>query len=146
MELIDPIDILMIDDDQGDIRITMEAVKSSRMANRLHTCSSGEEGLAFLRQEGEFQDEPRPHLILLDLNMPGMSGMEVLEAIRKDPKLEHLPVVILTTSDADADVLSAYKHKANCYVTKPVKFEQFLQIVQQIEDFFVSVVKLPRSN
>lgn len=139
-----PIEILMIDDDPGDVRITQEAVKASHLSNRLHVCYDGESGLAFLRKQGEYQNAPTPDLVLLDLNMPGLTGMEVLEAIRADENIKHVPVAILTTSNADADVLEAYKLHANCFVTKPVMFDAFMQVVQELEDFWVSVVKIPR--
>jgi len=112
--------------------------------NQLHVVNDGEQAMAFLRQEGDYADMPRPDLVLLDLNLPRMDGRQVLDAIKSDPELSSIPVVVLTTSEAEDDVLRSYSLHANAYVTKPVDFERFIDVVRQIDDFFVSVVRLPR--
>jgi CheY-like chemotaxis protein len=138
------IDVLLVEDDPGDVLLTKEAFSDNKVNNQLDVVSDGEEALAFLRQEGEHADARRPDLILLDLNLPRKGGLEVLEDIKADPSLRSIPVVILTTSAADEHILRSYDLHANAYVTKPVDFDQFIQIVRQIDDFFVSVVKRPR--
>lgn len=137
------IEILLVDDDQGDVLITREAFAQNKVGNRLSVVCDGESALAFLRRQGEFAEAPRPDLILLDLNLPGKPGHEVLAEIKGDVALQRIPVVVLTTSDAEEDILRSYELHANAYVTKPVDFERFLHVVRQIDDFFVTVVKLP---
>jgi CheY-like chemotaxis protein len=138
------IDVLLVEDDPGDVLMTREAFDEHKVANRLSVVSDGVSAMAFLRQEGEHADAPRPDLILLDLNLPRMDGREVLAAVKADEELRHIPVVVLTTSEAEEDVLRSYSLHANAYVTKPVDFERFIEVVRQIDDFFVSVVRLPR--
>jgi CheY-like chemotaxis protein len=138
-----PIEVLLVEDDQGDILLTREAFELNMVQNRLHVVNDGEQALAFLRREEGYPDTPRPDLILLDLNLPRLSGMEVLRDVKADPALRTIPVVILTTSEAEEDILQGYRLHANAYVAKPVDFEQFIRVVRQIDDFFVTVVKLP---
>jgi CheY-like chemotaxis protein len=138
------IEILLVEDDPGDVLMTREAFEDYKVRNQLHIVNDGVEAMAFLRQEGEHADKPRPDLVLLDLNLPKMDGREVLEAIKSDADLSSIPVVVLTTSEAEEDVLSSYSLHANAYVTKPVDFESFIGVVRQIDDFFVTVVRLPR--
>jgi CheY-like chemotaxis protein len=140
-----PVEILLVEDDPGDVLITREAIESSKVANRLSVVSNGEEALHFLRGEPPFADAPRPGLILLDLNLPRLDGREVLARIKGDPDLRRIPVVVLTTSSSDEDIVRSYDLHANAYVTKPVDFEQFMRVVRQIDEFFVSIVTLPRS-
>jgi len=138
------IDVLLVEDDPGDVLMTQEAFTDYKIHNRLHVVSNGVDAMAFLRQEGEYADAPLPDLILLDLNLPRMDGREVLAAIKNDPDLRRIPVVVLTTSDSEDDVTHSYSLHANAYVTKPVDFERFVDVVRRIDDFFVSVVRLPR--
>ncbi|MEU8361916.1 response regulator [Nonomuraea sp. NPDC048882] len=138
-----PIEVLLVEDDQGDILLTREAFDLNKVHNRLNVVNDGEQAMAYLRREGEFADAPRPDLVLLDLNLPRMSGMEVLEEVKADAELRTIPVVILTTSEAEEDILRSYRLHANAYVAKPVDFEQFIRVVRQIDNFFVTVVKLP---
>ena len=138
-----PIDILLVEDDPGDVLITKEALEHSKVTNSLHIVDDGEQALAYLRHEGEYADSTRPDLILLDLNLPRRDGREVLAEVKADPELRRIPVVVLTTSKAEEDVLRSYDLHANAYVTKPVDFDRFIEIVRQIDEFFVSVVKLP---
>ncbi len=137
------IEVLLVEDDPGDVLMTKEAFEDHKLSNQLHVVTDGVEAMAFLRRQGEHADAPRPALILLDLNLPRMDGREVLQAIKSDPELASIPVVILTTSEAEEDVLRSYSLHANAYVTKPVDFERFIQVVRQIDEFFVSVVRLP---
>jgi CheY-like chemotaxis protein len=137
------IDVLLVEDDPGDVLITREAFAENKLRNRLSVVSDGVNALQFLRREAEYADAPRPDLILLDLNLPRMDGHEVLAEIKSDSDLQRIPVVVLTTSDAEEDVLRSYDLHANAYVTKPVDFERFLGVVRQIDEFFVTVVKLP---
>lgn len=139
-----PIDILLVEDDPGDVLMTEEAFEHHKIRNSLHVASDGVEALQFLRREGEHADAPRPGLILLDLNLPRMDGREVLAEIKADPALRAIPVVVLTTSEAEEDIVRSYNLHANAYVTKPVDFERFIDVVRQIDEFFVTVVKLPR--
>ena len=138
------VEILLVEDDPGDVLMTREAFADYKLRNQLHVVDDGAEAMAFLRQEGEYAGRPRPDLVLLDLNLPRMDGREVLEAIKSDPELASIPVVVLTTSEAEDDVLRSYSLHANAYVTKPVDFERFIEVVRQIDDFFVTVVRLPR--
>jgi len=137
------IQILLVDDDPGDVLITREAFAANKVRNHLSVVSDGEAAMAFLRREGEFTGAPRPDLILLDLNLPTKAGHEVLAEVKSDTDLQRIPVVILTTSDAEEDIVRSYDLHANAYVTKPVDFDRFLNVVRQIDDFFVTVVKLP---
>ena len=138
-----PIDVLLVEDDPGDVLMTQEAFEEHKVRNRLAVVSDGDEALAYLRREAPYEDAPRPDLILLDLNLPRRDGREVLQEIKNDEILRHIPVVVLTTSQADEDILRSYQLHANAYVTKPVDFERFVNVVRQIDNFFVSVVKLP---
>jgi CheY-like chemotaxis protein len=143
MERIRVVDVLLVEDDPGDVLMTQEAFADHKVHNRLHVVSDGVEAMAFLRKEGSYADAITPDLILLDLNLPKMDGREVLAAIKKDETLRSIPVVILTTSEAEEDVLRSYSLHANAYVTKPVDFERFIDVVRRIDDFFVTVVRLP---
>ncbi len=138
------IQILLVEDDPGDVLITREAFADNKVRNQLSVVSDGEAAMAFLRREEGFACAPRPDLILLDLNLPRKAGHEVLAEIKSDVDLQRIPVVVLTTSDAEEDILRSYDLHANAYVTKPVDFDRFLNVVRQIDDFFVTVVKLPR--
>ncbi|MEU8001371.1 response regulator [Catellatospora sp. NPDC049111] len=138
-----PIEVLLVEDDPGDVLMTREAFEEYKMRNTLHVVSDGVEALAYLRKEGEFAEANTPDLILLDLNLPRRDGREVLREIKNDPDLCRVPVVVLTTSQAEEDVLRSYQLHANAYVAKPVDFERFISVVKQIDDFFVSVVRLP---
>jgi CheY-like chemotaxis protein len=138
------IDVLLVEDDPGDVLMTREAFADHKLRNHLHVVDNGLDALAFLRKEGSHAQAPTPDLILLDLNLPRMDGREVLAAIKTDEELRSIPVVVLTTSEAEEDVLRSYQLHANAYVTKPVDFERFLEVVRQIDEFFVTVVKLPR--
>lgn len=137
------IDILLVDDNPGDVRLTQEALKDGKFANRLSVAKDGVEAMRFLRQEGPYENAPRPDLILLDLNLPRKDGREVLADIKSDAMLQRIPVVVLTTSAIEADILKAYDLHANCYLTKPVDLDKFLSIVHMIEGFWLSVVRLP---
>ena len=142
-ENLDVIDVLLVEDDAGDVLLIQEAFQDNKVRNRLHVVSDGVEALRFLRREGEHADVPQPDLVLLDLNLPRKDGREVLAEIKADDELRHIPVVVLTTSKAEEDVLRSYKLHANAYVTKPVDFDRFIDVVRQIDEFFVTVVKLP---
>ena len=142
-ENLNVIEVLLVEDDPGDVLMTREAFADYKLRNQLHVVDDGAEAMAFLRQEGQYADRPRPDLVLLDLNLPRMDGREVLEAIKSDPELASIPVVVLTTSEAEDDVLRSYSLHANAYVTKPVDFERFIEVVRRIDDFFVTVVRLP---
>jgi CheY-like chemotaxis protein len=142
-EALEVIDVLLVEDDPGDVLMTREAFSDYKIHNRLHVVSNGIDAMAFLQRSGEYSEMPTPDLILLDLNLPRMSGREVLAAIKADDRLRTIPVVVLTTSDLEEDVKSSYSLHANAYVTKPVDFESFVEVVRQIDDFFVSVVRLP---
>ena len=139
-----PIDILLVEDDPGDELITREAFEHNKIKNNLHVARDGEQGLDFLYRRGEYGDAPRPDLILLDLNLPKYDGRQLLEQIKSDADLCYIPVVVLTTSSAEEDVLRSYKLHANAYVTKPVDVDQFMSAVRQIDEFFVQVVRLPQ--
>ena len=138
------IEVLLVEDDPGDVMMTREAFQDYKLHNQLHVVSDGAEAMAFLRHEGEYAGRPRPDLVLLDLNLPRMDGRQVLEAIKSDPELASIPVVVLTTSENEDDVLRSYSLHANAYVTKPVDFQRFIEVIRQIDDFFVTVVRLPR--
>lgn len=141
-----PIDILLVEDDPGDELMTREAFEDNKIGNTLHVAHDGQEALDFLYRAGPYADAPRPDLILLDLNLPKYDGRQVLEKIKADPDLSHIPVVVLTTSAAEEDILRSYKLHANAYVTKPVDLDQFVAAIKQIDDFFVQVVRLPRAH
>ncbi len=138
------IDVLLVEDDPGDVLMTREAFEDHKLRNNLHVVDNGMDAMAFLRKEGAYAEAPTPDLILLDLNLPRMDGREVLAEVKSDERLSTIPVVVLTTSEAEEDVLRSYRLHANAYVTKPVDFERFLEVVRQIDEFFVTVVKLPR--
>ncbi|MDA8082167.1 MAG: response regulator [Nitrospiraceae bacterium] len=138
-----PIDILLVEDNPGDVRLTQEALKEARVRNDLHVVGDGVEALAFLRRQGLYKDAPRPDLVLLDLNLPKKSGHEVLTEIKSDDTLKRIPVVILTVSKDEEDIVKSYNLYANCFITKPVDLEQFLSIVKSIQDFWLTIVKLP---
>ena len=137
------IEVLLVEDDPGDVLMTREAFEDYKVQNRLHVVNDGVDAMAFLRREGPHSGAPRPDLVLLDLNLPRMDGREVLNAIKSDPELSSIPVVVLTTSEAEEDVLRSYTLHANAYVTKPVDFERFIHVVRQIDEFFVTIVRLP---
>jgi two-component system, chemotaxis family, response regulator Rcp1 len=138
-----PIEILLVEDNAADVRLTEEALKEGKVRNNLHVARDGMEALEFLRREGKHAKATRPDLILLDLNLPRRDGREVLADIKNDPDLRLIPVVVLTTSSAEADILKSYKLHANCYITKPVDLEQFVSVVKSIDDFWLTVVRLP---
>ena len=142
----EPVEILLVEDDPGDVLMTTEALADSKVLNNLNVVSNGEEALRYLRREGEHADAVRPDLVLLDLNLPRVDGREVLAQVKADEHLRTIPVVILTTSEAEEDVLRSYDLHANAYVTKPVDFESFVEVIRQVDDFFISVVRLPRSR
>lgn len=137
------VEILLVEDNPGDIRLTTEAFKSVKMANNLHIARDGEEAIQFLRKEQPFEKAITPDIILLDLNLPKLDGREVLEIIKNDVTLKTIPIVILTSSEAEIDIVQSYNLNANCYVVKPVDFIKFLSVVQSINDFWLTVVKLP---
>jgi chemotaxis family two-component system response regulator Rcp1 len=139
-----PIEVLLVEDSPGDVRLTREAFKDAKVHINLHVASDGAEAMDFLNRGGKHSDAPRPDLILLDLNLPKKDGREVLEEIKESPVLKSIPVVILTMSASDADILRSYRLHANCYITKPVDLDGFLEVVKSIDSFWLSVVKLPR--
>lgn len=138
-----PVEVLLVEDNPGDVRLTREALKEGKVRNHLSVAPDGVEALAFLRREGRYADAPRPDVILLDLNLPKKDGREVLQEIKGDPALRSIPVVILTSSQAERDIAEAYALHANCYITKPVDLDQFITVVRSIEDFWFTIVKLP---
>ncbi|MEU2157616.1 response regulator [Streptomyces sp. NPDC019396] len=140
-----PIEVLLVEDDPGDELMTREAFEDNKIGNTLHVVRDGEEALDFLYRRAAHQDAPRPDLILLDLNLPKYDGRQVLERIKADAELTHIPVVVLTTSAAEEDILRSYRLHASAYVTKPVDLEQFIAAIRKIDDFFVTVVRLPRT-
>jgi two-component system, chemotaxis family, response regulator Rcp1 len=137
------IEVLMVEDSPDDVELTREALREGKLDIGLHVAADGVEGLAFLRREGKHAEAPQPDLIFLDLNMPRMDGRELLAEIKGDEQLAGIPVVVLTTSEAERDIVASYKLHANCYITKPVDFEKFIEIVQAIEEFWFKIVKLP---
>jgi len=141
-----PIEILLVEDNEGDVRLTREVLKDGRIRNTLNVVGDGVEALNYLRREGRFADTKSQDLILLDLNLPKMDGREVLAQIKADPDLRRIPVVVLTTSSSEIDILSAYDLHANCYITKPVDLDQFVKVVRSIEDFWLAIVRLPRED
>jgi CheY-like chemotaxis protein len=138
-----PIEVLLVEDDPGDVLMTQEAFVDYKVANRLTVVTNGEDAIAYLRKQGRFDDVPTPDLVLLDLNLPRRDGREVLRDIKGDPDLRRIPVVVLTTSEAEEDILASYDLHANAYVRKPVDFDQFVAAVRAIDDFFITVVRLP---
>lgn len=138
-----PINILLVEDNPADARLIKEVFKDTKTKNRLYVVKDGVEAMAFLNQEFEYVDIPRPDVILLDLNLPRKDGREVLKELKEDDILKRVPIVILTTSSAEEDIIKTYNNHANCYITKPVDFDQFLKVINSIEDFWLSVVKLP---
>ena len=141
-----PIEILMVEDSPSDAQLTVEALHAAKIANRLSRVEDGVEALRFLRREGPYADAPRPDLILLDLNLPRKDGREVLDELKQDSDLKVIPVVVLTTSRSEHDVLRSYQLHANCYITKPVDFTQFMEVVKAIEHFWLTVVTLPKEK
>ncbi len=137
------IDILLVEDNPGDVRLAEEALKESKVRNKLYVVEDGVKAMAFLRQQGAYASVPRPDLILLDLNLPRKSGREVLAEVKADEDLKRIPVVVLTVSKAEEDVVRCYNHHANCYITKPLDFNQFMEVTRSIEDFWLTIVKLP---
>ena len=141
-----PIDILLVEDDPGDVLLTKKALQTGQLLKSLNIANDGVEALSYLRKEGKFSEAPSPDLILLDLNMPQMDGREVLAEIKQHPEWKRIPVVVLTTSDADKDIIKSYDLQASCYVTKPVSLGQFKDVVNAIQDFWLSVVKYPAKD
>jgi CheY-like chemotaxis protein len=137
------IKILMVEDNQGDILLTLEALKEAKINNHIDVVKDGEAAIQYLKKEGEYKDVETPDLILLDINLPKMNGLEVLEELKRDDSLKVIPVVILTTSDSEKDVFESYQKHANCYITKPVNFANFMEVVQKIKDFWIDIVRLP---
>ncbi len=146
MENLRTINILLVEDNPGDVRLTQEVFKEGKIKNILHVVMDGEEALDYLNKRGKYTTAETPDLVLLDLNLPKIDGREVLEEIKNTPKLKRIPVIVLTTSDAQADILKMYDNHANCYITKPVDFSQFMNVVKSIEDFWLTIVKLPSQN
>ena len=146
LERVKPIEILLVEDSPGDVRLCIEALKEAKVLNNMTVASDGVEAMALLRKQGRYAAAVRPDLILLDLNLPRKYGREVLAEIKADAGLKRIPIVVLTTSQAEEDVVRAYDLHANCYITKPVDFRQFITVVQSIEDFWLTVVKLPRND
>jgi len=138
-----PVEILLVEDNPGDVRLTKEALREGKVYSTLHWAKDGVEALEFLRRQGPHANAPRPDIILLDLNLPKKDGREVLSEIKSDDQLKHIPVVVLTTSKAEEDILRSYELHANCYVTKPVDLDQFIRVVQSIDRFWLTVVTLP---
>ena len=140
------IDILLVEDSEGDARLSLEAMRDSKIRNNMHHVADGEEAMAFLRKEGKYSKAPRPDLILLDLNLPKKDGREVLAEIKFDDKLKRIPVVVLTISSAEEDILKSYNLHANCFITKPIDLSQFMKVVHSVEDFWLTIVKLPNEG
>lgn len=138
------IHILLVEDNEGDIVLTLEALKEAKLKNKISVVRDGEEALQFLYKEGRFSVEDLPQLILLDINLPKIDGKEVLMRVKSDPDLKKIPIVILTTSSSERDILEAYDNYANCYITKPVDLDQFLAVIHTVEDFWISIVQLPK--
>lgn len=138
-----PAEILLVEDSPGDVRLTQEAFKEGKLRNNLHVAADGAEAIAFLRQKGKYADASRPDLVLLDLNLPKKTGLEVLAEIKSDEELKKIPVVILTISKSEEDILKSYDKHANCFITKPIDIDQFLKVVKSVESFWLTIVKLP---
>jgi chemotaxis family two-component system response regulator Rcp1 len=138
-----PIEILQVEDNPGDVALTREALDDAGLLYRLHVATDGQQALAFLRKEGDFADAPRPDLMLLDLNLPRMDGRETLAEIKKDHNFRRIPVIVLTTSDAESDILASYNLHANCFITKPVDLDEFMEVVRAIQSFWLGVAKIP---
>ena len=141
-----PVEILLVEDNPGDADLAREALESSKVSNTLHVVVDGVEAMEFMRKQGKYAKVPRPDLILLDLNLPRKDGREVLAEVKADPDLRRIPVVILTTSKEEEDILKAYDLHANCFITKPIDLNQFLKVVRAIEDFWLTIVKLPNGH
>lgn len=141
-----PIEILLVEDNPGDVRLTQEALRDAKVRNHMMVASDGVEAMAYLRQEGQYAGSTRPDMILLDLNLPRMNGFEVLDAIKEDTDLKRIPVIILTTSQAEQDIIRSYDLYANAYVTKPMDLEQFIRVIKAIEGFWLEIVKLPEGT
>jgi chemotaxis family two-component system response regulator Rcp1 len=137
------VDILLVEDNEGDARLALEAMRDSKIRNKMHHVTDGEEAMAFLRKEGKYANVPRPDLVLLDLNLPKKDGRQVLAEIKNDDELKRIPVVILTVSSAEEDILKTYNLHANCYITNPIDLSQFMKVVRSVEDFWLTIVKLP---
>lgn len=146
MDMGKPIEILLVEDNPGDARLAVEAMKEAKVRNQMHIVHDGVEAVRFLRNEDEYSDMPRPDLVFLDLNLPRMNGREVLKFIKEDPDLRSIPVVILTVSRDEEDILRSYEHHANCYVSKPLDLEAFIEVVKGIEHFWFSMVQLPKAQ
>ena len=140
----DDIQILLVEDNPGDVRLTQEALLGAKVANELHVVGDGEEAIEYLRRRGRYVDAPRPDIVLLDLNLPRLDGREVLMDIKGDPDLAKIPIIILTSSSAERDIHSAYELHANCYISKPVDFTEFIEAVRSLEGFWLRIVRLPR--
>jgi len=140
------VEILLVEDNPGDVRLTQEVLKDGRVRNNMSVVMDGVDAISFLQQTGEYADAPRPDIILLDLNLPKKDGREVLAEIKADPELKNIPVVVLTTSSAEQDIFRSYDLHANCYITKPVDLDQFIKVIRSIEDFWLTIVKLPRGE
>lgn len=138
-----PIEILLVEDSRGDIGLIEEVFEEAKIRNNLYVAEDGEEAIQFLNKKGQYADVPRPDIILLDLNLPKKDGREVLDEVKRDETLRNIPIVVLTTSKAEEDILKSYNLHANAYITKPVDFEQFIKVIKSIEDFWLEVVKLP---
>jgi len=137
------IQILLVEDNPGDVRLTVEALRDAKVANELHVVGNGEEAIAFLRQQGKHVDAPRPDIVLLDLNLPRLDGRDVLSDIKSDPSLATIPIIVLTSSTAEADIQRSYELHANCFISKPVDFSEFLSAVRSLEGFWLKIVRLP---
>jgi len=141
-----PIEILLAEDNPGDVELTRESFEEAKVANNLHVTEDGAKALSFLKKQGDYADKPRPDVILLDLNLPKVTGHEILEFIKEDDSLKRIPVVILTSSEAEEDIVKSYNLHANSYITKPVDLDKFLKVVKTVEDFWLHVVRLPPGN
>jgi chemotaxis family two-component system response regulator Rcp1 len=141
-----PLEVLLVEDDEDDVRLTREALRDSKVIVNMTVASDGEDALRRLRREGPHSGTPLPDLILMDLNLPGMSGRDVLAELKRDEMLKRIPVVVLTTSEAETDVVKCYDLGANCYITKPVNFDQFRRIIKAIDEFWLAIVKLPHKE
>lgn len=138
-----PVEILLVEDNPADVRLTIEALKDAKVFNQLNVVSNGADALTYLRRQGPYSEATRPDLILLDLNLPKMGGLEVLDDIKNDPELRTIPVVVVTTSQAEQDIIKSYNSHANCYICKPVDLDQFITVIQSIQNFWLTIVKLP---